>query len=88
MRELESERENKENEPARRSLQFGGGGDGARGAQAQLKPCDTNVGIGTSGKRLRSAGDDEEIEDLWGEAPSPSKLLTGKAVAFTSVGDP
>ena len=76
MRELESERENKENEPARRSLQFGGGGDGVRAAQ--LRPCDTNVGIGASGKRLRSAGDEEEIDDLWGEGPSPSKLLSGK----------
>jgi hypothetical protein len=74
MRELEQERENKENEPARRSLNFGGDT-----RHSQLKPCDSNVGIG-AGKRLRSGGDEEEAEELdslWGEAKSPSKLLTG-----------
>ena len=65
MRELESGRENKENQPA----------------ATKLRPCDTNVGIGSSGKRMRSAGDEEDeaehLAGLWGEVRSPSKLLTG-----------
>jgi hypothetical protein len=68
MRELESEREDKENQPM----------------VSKLRPCDTNVGIG-SGKRMRSAGDEEEPDDmaqLWGQDKSPSKLLTGTGKCF------
>lgn len=60
MRDLEREERNKENEPARRSLEFGTPTARGNAPVTKPRPSETNVGIG---KRARSVEQEEEEMD-------------------------
>ena len=79
MRDLEKD-QNKENEPARRSLEFGnsGGGD----SFSRIKPSESNVGIG---KRARSSSPEfDGFESFENSISSPNPYLGTKRSKDTS----
>ena len=80
MRELEKD-QNKENEPARRSLEFGipeGGGD----SFSRIKPSESNVGIG---KRARSSSPEfDGFESFENSISSPNPYLGTKRAKDTN----